>query len=145
MTISRDSKTDTPLRSFVQNFCFYFGLGLLFAHELDAMANHEWRVLPVLGMLPDAAARSVFVIAHVPAFALVIAFVASLDAWTRWLARTLAGAFLILHAGLHVAFSGAATYEFASPLSAALIYGAAVCGAIFLVAGGGSEPAAGRR
>ena len=42
---------------------FHLGLGTLFTHELDAVANHEWRVLPLLCRLPDDAGMVVFVIA----------------------------------------------------------------------------------
>jgi hypothetical protein len=139
MTASRDSKTENALRRAVGDVSVYLGLGLLFTHELDAMPNHEWRVLPLPGMLSEAAAQNVFVIAHVPIFAIVIALVASLDPRTRGLARIFASAFLLLHAGLHLACSGAPAYEFDSPLSSVLIYGAAVCGAVFFLAGGASE------
>ena len=39
---------------------FYLGLGTLFTHELDAMPNHEWRVMPLLGRLPDDTGMLVF-------------------------------------------------------------------------------------
>ncbi|MEL7313293.1 MAG: DUF6713 family protein, partial [Pseudomonadota bacterium] len=58
---------------------FYLGLGLLFSHELDAMPNHEWRVLPVLSQLEDSVGQTAFVVAHVPLFALIIALIASLN------------------------------------------------------------------
>ncbi len=116
---------------------FYLGLALLFTHELDSMPNHEWRVLPLLRALPDAAGETVFVIAHIPIFALVIAYVASLNTRTRKLARDIACGFFILHAILHALFSRHADYEFSSLLSASLIYGAAVCGIAYFLADAG--------
>ena len=113
---------------------FYLGLSLLFTHELDAMSNHEWRVLPLLNLLSDSVGEMTFVIAHIPIFFIVIAFVASLDRRVRRRARQLASAFLIVHAVLHFAFSGAEGYEFSSLLSVTLIYGAAICGAGYFLA-----------
>jgi hypothetical protein len=117
----------------MRNVVFYLGLGMLFTHEMDAMQNHEWRVLPILSSLPDATGEFAFLIAHVPIFAVVIAFVASLNISTRELAQKLACGFLIIHAALHLAFSGHADYGFSSLTSNLLIYGAALCGAMFLV------------
>ena len=118
----------------MKSFAFYLGLALLFTHELDAMPNHEWQVLPLLNSLEDSVGRITFVIAHVPIFAIVIACVASLNLKTRSKTRDIASGFLVAHALLHFAFSGHSAYEFSSPLSSILIYGAAVCGAVFLIA-----------
>ena len=82
----------------IKSAVFYIGLGLLFTHELDAMPNHEWRVLPVLSALSDSTGELVFVLAHVPIFAIVIAFVASLDRRVRRRSEALAAVFLIGHA-----------------------------------------------
>jgi len=99
------------------------------------MPNHEWRLLPILNSLSESSAELVFLIAHIPFFALAIAFVASTHQRTRLLAQRIASGFLILHGALHLAFLGQADYEFSSTLSSALIYGAALCGiAYFLVA-----------
>ena len=117
----------------MRNVVFYLGLGMLLTHEMDAMPNHEWRVLPILSSLPDATGQFAFLIAHVPIFAVVIAFVASLNIKTRELAQKLASGFLIAHAALHFAFSGHVEYEFSSLTSNLLIYGAALCGAMFFV------------
>jgi len=117
----------------IRSVVFYLGLGLLFTHELDAMPNHEWRVLPLLRMLPDSAGQVAFVVAHVPIFAVVIAFVASLNLRVRRRAEALAAAFLVVHAILHWAFSGHDAYEFETRLSSILIYGAALCGVSYFL------------
>lgn len=113
---------------------FYLGLALLLTHEMDSMPNHEWRVLPLLRSLSESAGEAVFIIAHVPIFALTIAYVASLNARTRKLARDIACGFFIVHALLHALFSAHPAYEFSSPLSSALIYGAAACGGVYFAA-----------
>jgi hypothetical protein len=118
----------------MKNLVFYLGLGLLFTHEMDAMRNHEWRVLPILRSLSEANGEIAFLLAHVPLFALTIGFVASLRLRTRLIARKLASAFLIVHAILHLAFSGHPNYEFSASLSNTLIYGAAFCGAFYFLA-----------
>lgn len=43
-------------------------LATLATHELDAMSNREWRVLPLFSLLPDNLGRVAFVAAHVPLF-----------------------------------------------------------------------------
>ena len=111
---------------------FYLGLALLFTHELDSMLNHEWRVLPILSSLSDYAGELTFVVAHIPLFAIAIAFVASLNEAVRARARNIGSGFLVLHALLHYLFSGHAAYEFSSSLSSILIFGAALCGLGYL-------------
>lgn len=112
----------------MKSSAFYLGIALLFTHELDAMPNHEWRMLPGLSLLPDAVGETVFLLAHVPLFVLLIAFVASLNLKTREIARGIASAFLIAHAAAHYLFSGISAYEFSSGVSSLLIYGAGICG-----------------
>lgn len=118
----------------MKSSAFYLGIALLFTHELDAMSNHEWRLLPGLNALSDAAGATAFLVAHVPLFALVIAFVASLDLEIRTKARNIACGFLIAHAILHYLFSSNAAYGFSTPVSSALIYGAALCGVAYFLA-----------
>jgi len=116
----------------MRDLLFYLGLASLFTHELDAMPNHEWRGMPLLGSLPDDVAMTWFVVLHVPLFAGLIALVASGTPRTRTLSRLVVGAFLIVHGVLHASKMGDPTYEFSSLLSQALIFGGAVLGAAFL-------------
>ena len=111
---------------------FYLGLGLLCTHELDAMPNHEWRVLPLLRLLEDSVGQFAFVVAHVPLFAIVIGLVASLNLRRRRVARIVVSIFLVVHTILHWLFSDHPHYEFDSMLSSALIVGAGICGATYL-------------
>lgn len=118
----------------MKNVIFYLGLGMLFTHELDAVPNHEWRVLPILRALSDDLGASIFVLAHVPIFAVVIACVASLNPRVRAKTRFIASGFLAIHGLLHIFFSGHAAYEFSSPASMFFIYGAAGLGLLYLLA-----------
>ena len=115
----------------MKNTLFYLGVSLFFTHEIDAMPNYEWRVLPLTSFLNDEMGELVFVLLHIPVFALVIGFIASLNHTVRNRARALTSAFLILHALLHWSFSGHSNYEFSGTLSNSLIYGAALCGAAY--------------
>ncbi|MEL7023947.1 MAG: DUF6713 family protein [Pseudomonadota bacterium] len=117
----------------VKDSVFYLGIGFLFTHELDAMPNHEWRVLPLLRALEDSVGEPVFVVAHVPLFAIVIALVASLNAKRRTVSRIIVSAFLVVHVLLHWLFSGDPHYDFNSLLSSVLIFGAGICGAAYLL------------
>jgi len=117
----------------VKEAAFHLGLALLLTHELDAMSNHEWRVLPLVRALPEDTGMLVFVAAHVPLFAVVIALVASSIPRTRTLSRIGVGSFLVLHGIGHALSVGHPGYEFASTLSQVLIFGGAVLGALFLL------------
>lgn len=116
----------------MKNLAFYLGMGTLFTHELDAVANHEWRVLPLVRMLPDDLGMAVFVLAHVPIFAWLAWLVASSNPRTRILSRLIISGFLVFHALLHVLFRNHPNYEFPSALSHILIFGGAVFGALYL-------------
>ena len=113
---------------------FYLGLGTLFTHELDAISNHEWRLLPIFRSLPDLLAMNTFVLLHVPLFAVLIALISSTDDRLRkrsWLGVSI---FLIIHAGLHLWFTNDAGYEFASVMSNMLIFGGAIFGGLYIAA-----------
>ncbi len=117
----------------MKELVFYVGLSCLLTHELDAMTNHEWRVLPIVRMLSESTGEFVFVVGHIPLFAGIIALVASTAERTRRLSRIGLCAFLAVHGIGHALSMGDRSYEFAGPLSNGLIFGAAVFGGLFLV------------
>jgi hypothetical protein len=112
---------------------FYLGLGSLFTHEIDAIPNHEWRGLPLLGSMSDDSAMAVFIAAHVPLFAIMIALVGRKEERIRGLSRLAISAFIVVHGLLHALSAGEPTYEFSSGLSRLLIFGGAAFGALYLV------------
>ena len=116
----------------MKNVVFFLGLGTLFTHELDAISSYEWRLLPILRSLPDQMGMTIFVLIHIPLFAVIVALVASSDSHTRSLSRIVLGGFLILHATLHLWFSSDPNYGFISSISNWLIFGGAGFGAIYL-------------
>ena len=111
---------------------FLLGVSLLFTHELDAMTHMEWRVLPLTSWLGPEVGRLVFVALHVPAFALVLGWLTSHVPGRVSRAQFWVAVFLMVHAGLHLAFSGHAEYTFDGVLSNTLIFGAGVCGGTYL-------------
>ena len=116
----------------MKDLAFYLGIGTLFTHELDSMLNHEWRVLPLIRGLPEEAATSVFVAAHIPIFAVVVALIASSNARIRTMSRIGVGLFLVLHGLLHFLFRNHPSYEFSELLSNLLIFGGSMLGIVFL-------------
>jgi len=108
-------------------------MSTLFTHELDAIINHEWRLLPLLGWLTDEYGEIVFILIHIPLFAILIALVASTNIKTRSLSRIGISIFLVIHGLLHVVFMRSTSYEFTSTLSIILIFGGALFGAAFLL------------
>lgn len=111
---------------------FRIGFALLLTHELDAVARAEWRVLPLTNGMPDAIAMPVFVLAHVPLFAWLIGRVGHPDAAVRARWQMIVSAFLLVHVGLHLLFSGHAHYDFHGAMSQLLIYGGGAFGALAL-------------
>lgn len=116
----------------MKSLFFYLGLGFIATHELDAVTQHEWRLLYILRSLPDPLARDLFVALHLPLFAALIWITQHPRALWRDSARFALMAFLIVHVGLHWRLSGHALYTFHSPLSWALILGGGLCGLAYL-------------
>lgn len=115
----------TGRKSRALDLLFFTALSLLLCHELDAVAQSEWRLLPVLSGLDDAAGYLWFVALHIPLFALLFWWTSSRAASTRRTAQLLLDAFMVVHAGLHLALHDRPEYTFHSPLSELLIFGAA--------------------
>lgn len=109
------------------------GFGLLATHELDAMTQSEWRLLYVLRDLPEQLARDLFVILHVPLFALIAALLWHHDEKIRSRSRSLFAMFLVIHVGLHYRLSDHPLYQFNSALSQLLIFAAGLTGLLYLI------------
>lgn len=117
----------------MKEIVFYLGLGTLFTHELDAVFNHEWRVMPLVRVLPEDIGAMVFVAAHLPLFAGVMALVSGTTPRMRRNSRFGIGIFLVVHALLHTLFRSHPAYEFSSILSNSLIFGGAILGIVYLI------------
>ncbi len=107
-------------------------LAVLFTHELDAMAQSEWRLLYLLRELNDTQARWWFIAIHVPLFWGLIALTHHAQLKVTQFSRIALSAFSIVHALLHVRLRHDPLSTFNSPLSWALIFGCALLGAAYL-------------
>ena len=122
---------------------YYLGIAFLFTHELDAMTHFEWRLLFGLRSLPDETASPLFVALHVPLFFAILWLSQHGHARVRDATRLVVGAFLVVHAVLHLLLASAPENEFEGVLSYTLILAAGACGAAYLAlalrmrAGGG--------
>lgn len=111
---------------------FTLSLTLIVTHEIDAVARHEWRVLPLTAFLPEKTGFAVFVLAHVPLIWLVLWGGYHADAGTAALSRLLIAGFCVVHVGLHILYRKHPAYAFDNPLSQSLIWGAGLAGAAYL-------------
>lgn len=124
--------TDTQASKYL-DLLFFTGFALLACHELDAVAQAEWRLLPFLNRMTEPDAYRWFVILHVPLFALLLWGTASRTPATRLWTQLGVDAFLVIHAGLHVAFHSNPLYTFHSTLSEVCIFGAGAIGLVHLI------------
>lgn len=117
----------------MKNLTFYLGFGTLFAHELDSIVNHEWRVIPIIRLLSDQMGMIVFIAAHIPIFAVLVALVSNQKSKIRRIIRIGIGLFLVFHGLLHIVFRNHSAYEFSNLFSNFLIFGGSTLGIIYLV------------
>jgi Family of unknown function (DUF6713) len=110
----------------------WLGLALLIAHEIDAVARHEWRLLPGFAFFQDDVARDLFVLLHVPLLAVIFWAMTHHDAGLKSAGRAVIAALLAIHGGLHFLLSGHELYEFQGVVAYITIYGAALAGAAHL-------------
>lgn len=101
---------------------------MLACHELDAVAQAEWRLLPILKNVSDEVAYPAFVFIHIPMFALLLWWTGSTSPRVRIRAQLAVDIFMVLHVGLHMAFRGHEHYTFFSTPSLVWILGAGAVG-----------------
>lgn len=109
----------------------YIGVALLMTHELDAVMNNEWLVLPLTSWLSSEVGYEVFLWFHVPLFFAILALLSSRKERTRIISGKVLSVFLLVHAGLHWLCSEHTLYDFSSISSNLLIYGGAVFGTLY--------------
>jgi len=81
-----------------------------------------------LQLLANDTAMTIFIVAHVPLFALLFGLISSSKRALRSRSRIAVSAFLIVHVGLHSLLHSHPAYEFSSLLSTSLIYGSLIYG-----------------
>jgi len=117
----------------MQRFFYIFGISLLFTHELDAMLRQEWALLYVLRELPSEPASWWFIYLHLPVFILALYLSGDDSGRLGQAFRLVVSAFMPIHAAIHYSLSDEANYFFTHTLSEICIYGAALCGFLYLV------------
>ena len=126
-------KRSYALGATMKDKVLYLAVAMFFTHELDAMRNNEWLVLPLTSWLSNQHGEAVFVWAHIPLFALLVAALSSLNLKVRRNTQLGFAIFLVIHGVLHAAFMQHAKYEFESLTSNILIFGGSVLGALYIV------------
>jgi hypothetical protein len=109
---------------------FNIALAFLVTHELDAVKQHEWRLLPVLNKLNDRSGFFWFTLLHIPLLLGVFQVYATSSPHSG--SRLLLDAFCIVHVGLHILLRNHPLNTFNNPLSWSLIIGAATFAALDL-------------
>ena len=112
----------------MRNLLFQTGFSLLLTHELDAVTQHEWRLLFILRSLSDSIGRDVFVAIHVPLFVLLLWLTQNNHPSLRKQSRLALSTFMVIHALLHWRLRHHPLNTFTTPLSLNLIYGAGLLG-----------------
>jgi lysylphosphatidylglycerol synthetase-like protein (DUF2156 family) len=107
-------------------------LALLFTHELDAMAQSEWRLLYVLRGFSDEQGRRWFVALHVPLFGLLLALLHHGHDKLQQLSRIGFSLFYIVYVFLHWRLHNDPLSTFTTVLSWSLIIGAGLLGVAYL-------------
>lgn len=113
-------------------FAYSICVAMFVLHELDAVQRREWRVFPLMRVLPDPKGYIVFVLTHLPLLCLIFWFGFYSSTTVEFKFRLLFGLFSIVHIGLHKWFESHPAYEFKNPFSKLLIWGWGISGAVLL-------------
>ncbi len=117
----------------MKNIIFNLGFATLLTHELDAIAQSEWKLLFILRSLPEETAPSAFVIIHVPLIAALLWLTNNESQLIKNWSRIALAAFLVIHSGLHKLLENSPNSSFNSLLSLGLIYGGGLLGLLYLI------------
>lgn len=107
---------------------------LTLAHELDAVAQMEWRLLPLLSRLSDGPGRQAFVLVHVPLVAALAWGLFCAAPMARRRTRLGLSGFMAFHVLLHATLERPGVSSFEELPSRAFITLAGLLGTVFLVA-----------
>lgn len=111
-------------------FCLVIAFALFVVHEMDAMTHSEWLLLPVLSEFTEATGRDLFLLLHIPLFAVLVW---ALFIWKRQAMFGLVFCSgLVVHSIAHYALSDHPEYSFVPPTETITVYGAALVSAIYL-------------
>lgn len=98
------------------NWLFYLNIALFFAHELDAIHQHEWRFFPFLRPFNDLTAYRIFTAAHLSITVLILWLLPVREFQIAF------NGFLIVHAVLHFLLRNHPLLDFNRPFSRLWIF-----------------------
>ena len=107
-------------------------LSLLLGHELDAVTQSEWRLLPGLSLLGDDDGRRAFIALHLPLFAALVCALFLSSPTIQRRSRLGLALFMMVHVGLHATLEVPGVSSFPELLSRLFILGAGLVGADLL-------------
>ncbi|MEM7334698.1 MAG: DUF6713 family protein [Chloroflexota bacterium] len=113
-------------------FFFFVALSFILTHELDAIKQREWRIIPLTSFLNDRLGYLVFTVLHVPLFLILFWLLFSGDSLNLSLMRGL-NIFFVIHLFLHLLLIKHPKNEFTNALSWLLITGAGISGGVSLL------------
>nr|WP_256679490.1 DUF6713 family protein [Pseudomonas sp. Fl4BN1] len=125
---SRSSRSFT-----VRKTLWVLCVALFAGHELDAVAQSEWRLLYGLRHLEPMLGQELFIALHVPLVAGLIWLAGHPRPGVRRNSRRLLTGFAVVHAGLHFNLREHPLCLFDSPLSQALIFACGAAGLLCLL------------
>nr|WP_249735868.1 DUF6713 family protein [Pseudomonas sp. RC4D1] len=108
-------------------------LALFAGHELDAVAQAEWRLLYGLRDLDPALGQQWFIALHVPLCVALMWLIGHPRQAIQRTSRQLLAAFAVVHAGLHFNLQQHPLYLFDSLLSQTLIFACGATGLLYLM------------
>ncbi len=112
---------------------FCIAIALLLSHELDAVAQAEWRLLPGLSTVGDKLGYDLFVLLHVPIIAIIFWLVMNPLPSARFKVQMVLDSIMIAHGIAHWLLADMPLNSFHSPLSHLLIFGASAVATAHLV------------
>lgn len=127
-----ETQEQSPKAS-VNDWLFYVIFALFACHEMDAVAAHEWRMLPGFNLLEDDVAKPSFILGHIPLFALLLFVTEHKSAVIRGRSRAIFAGICVAHSIAHFALSDHELYEFEAPVETITVHGAGLLAFIYLI------------
>lgn len=118
------------LRVALAGVVFVVELALLFVHEMDAVRRQEWKMFIVLKDMTDEKAYRVFLLLHIPLYAIILALLFSGAARVGFYVTDI---FLIAHMLVHWGFRRHRANNLNGALSKVILYGAGLLAVFHLI------------
>ena len=117
----------------MSNILIFFGLILLFSHEMDAIRRKEWKMFIFLKDLNEETGYRVFTFLHLPLYILLFWGLFIANETTAYYFALGLNIFYIIHLGLHLSFINNKNNEFKGLFSWVLLIGLAITGLVYII------------